>query len=293
MKPPPFAYHRPDTLDEALALLAQHGSAAKVLAGGQSLVPTMNFRLAQPAVLIDVNRLHELAFIESGKRGALRIGALTRQRAAERSDLVTERAPLLHETLPFIAHPQIRNRGTVGGSIAHADPAAELPAMMLVLQARFHVRNARGDHWIDAQDFFTGLFTTALDEGDLLVEIEVPATPDRAGCAFIEISRRHGDYALVGVGAIVALDKKGRCEAVRIGMLSVGDGPVLATQAAAALAGEAPTDDAIAAAADAAGGEIDPPGDIHASADYRRHLARVLTKRVLQRATTRARSDPG
>ena len=289
MKPSPFAYHRPDTLDEALALLAQHGSAAKVLAGGQSLVPTMNFRLAQPAVLIDVNRLHELAFIESGKHGTLRIGAMTRQRVAEQSNLVRERAPLLHETLPFIAHPQIRNRGTVGGSIAHADPAAELPAVMLVRQARFRVRGGRNDRWIGAHDFFTGLFSTALGEGDLLVEIEIPAMPSRAGCAFTEISRRHGDYALVGVGAVVVLDKKGRCDTVRIGMLSVGDGPVLATQAAAALAGEAPTDDAVAAAADAAAGEIDPPADIHASADYRRHLARVLTKRVLQRATARAR----
>ncbi|HLL82487.1 MAG TPA: FAD binding domain-containing protein, partial [Longimicrobium sp.] len=202
MKPAPFAYHRPDSVEGALALLAEHGYDAKLLAGGQSLVPAMNFRLAAPAVLIDLNRIARLDAIGEAE-GGVRIGAMVRQRAAERSALLAERAPLIAETLPYVAHAQIRNRGTMGGSIAHADPAAELPAVMLALGARLLLRGPGGMRTVAADDFFTGLFATALEPEEMLVEIEIPTVAPGTGWAFDEISRRHGDFALAGVGASV------------------------------------------------------------------------------------------
>jgi CO/xanthine dehydrogenase FAD-binding subunit len=288
VKPAPFDYHRPATVDEVTGLLAQHGYEAKLLAGGQSLVPAMNFRLAQPAVLIDLERVAGLGELRLDG-GVLRMGAMTRQRAAERSPAAARGAPLLVETLPFIAHPQIRNRGTVGGSIAHADPAAEIPAVMLALDACFRLHGPSGARTVRAEEFFTGLFGTALEPDELLTDVEVPAPAPGSGWAFGEVSRRHGDYALAGVAATVALDSAGRCSGARIALLSVGDGPVLATGAAAALLGQEPTAEAVRAAADAVGREIDPPADIHASADYRRQLAEVLVRRVLPRAFERAR----
>jgi len=288
MKPAPFVYHRPATLDEALALLAEHGGEAKPLAGGQSLIPAMNFRLARPAVLVDLNRVAELGYVRAGRDG-LRIGAMTRQRAVERSDAVRGAAPLVAEAMPFIAHPQIRNRGTVGGSLAHADPAAELPAVMLTLEARFRARSVKGERWIPAGEFFRGILETALGPDELLVEVAVPESPARTGHAFEELARRHGDYALVGVAARVTLDRRERCHAARITLFSVGDGPVLAAAAAALLDGQEPSPEAMRAAADAAAQrDIDPPSDIHASAAYRRRLAAVLTRRALARAVERA-----
>ena len=288
MKPAPFVYHRPATLDEALALLAEHGGEAKPLAGGQSLIPAMNFRLARPAVLVDLNRVAELGYVRAGRDG-LQIGAMTRQRAVERSDAVRSAAPLLAEAMPFIAHPQIRNRGTVGGSLAHADPAAELPAVMLALEARFRARGPQGERWIPAGEFFTGILETALGPDELLLEVVVPKSPARTGYAFAELARRRGDYALVGVAARVTLDRRGRCQAARITLFSVGDGPVLAAAAAAMLDGQEPSPEAMRAAADAAAQrDIDPPSDIHASAAYRRRLAAVLTRRALARAVERA-----
>jgi carbon-monoxide dehydrogenase medium subunit len=278
-------------VDEAISLLAQHGGEAKLLAGGQSLIPAMNFRLARPAILIDLNPVTELSYIHAANGDGLRLGAMTRQRAVERSPVVAKAAPLLHETMPFIAHPQIRNRGTVGGSIAHADPAAELPAVAVALDARCKVVSRRGSRTIAAGEFFTGLFSTALAPDELLVEIVLPAAGARSGWAFIEVARRHGDYALVGVAAAVSLDSQGRCRAARIGLLSVGDGPVLAAEAAKLLIGQQPSPDAIRAAADAAASrDVDPSGDIHASAAYRRHLVGVLTRRALSRAFERCRS---
>jgi CO/xanthine dehydrogenase FAD-binding subunit len=287
VKPAPFEYHRPATIDEVTGLLAQHGYEAKLLAGGQSLVPAMNFRLAQPAVLIDLERVAGLAELGDGD-GVLRMGAMTRLRACERSAAVARGAPLLVETLPFIAHPQIRNRGTVGGSIAHADPAAEIPAVMLALDARFHLRGPGGARVVSAGEFFTGLFGTALEPDELLTDVEIPAPAPGSGWAFGEVSRRHGDYALAGVAAVVTLDAAGRCSGARVALLSVGDGPVLAG-VEAALVGAEPTEEAVRAAADAVGREIDPPADIHASAAYRRQLAEVLVRRVLPRAFERAR----
>lgn len=292
MKPPAFEYRAPESLEEALEILAERADEARPLAGGQSLVPAMNFRLAAPALLVDLNQIEELAYVRPSD-GGIAIGAMTRQRAAERSPLVAERAPLLTETLPWVAHPQIRNRGTVGGSVAHADPAAELPAALVTLGARFRAARAGSleGRWIEAADFFTGLFGTALEPGELLVEVEIPEAPPRTGWAFRELARRHGDYALVGVAAGVTLDEAGRCARARIALLSVGDGPVAARAAEAALGGETPTEAAIEAAAEAAAGEIDPPSDIHASANYRRHLARVLVRRALAAAAARARGE--
>ncbi|HEX2189097.1 MAG TPA: xanthine dehydrogenase family protein subunit M [Longimicrobiaceae bacterium] len=287
MKPAPFEYHRPGSVEEALELLVRHGYDAKLLAGGQSLIPAMNFRLAQPAVLIDLGGVGELDHLRE-EEGVVRIGAMTRQRAAERSAAVARGAPLLAETLPWVAHPQIRNRGTIGGSIAHADPAAELPAVMLALDARFRLRGPAGGRSVRAEEFFTGLFGTALEPEEVLTEVEIPAPAPRTGWAFGEVSRRHGDYALAGVAATVALDEGGRCRGARVALLSVGGGPVLAAGAAAALEGEEPSAGAVRAAADAVGREIDPPADIHASAAYRRRLAEVLVRRVLPRAFERA-----
>jgi carbon-monoxide dehydrogenase medium subunit len=293
VKPAPFAYHRPETVEEALALLARHGDDAKPLAGGQSLIPAMNFRLARPAVLVDLNRIGTLAYARREADG-LHIGAMTRQRAAEGSEAVGRGAPLLREALPFVAHPQIRNRGTIGGSLAHADPAAELAAVMLALEARVRLRRESAERWMPAAEFFTGLFATALEPGELLTDIVIPPPPPRTGWAFAEIARRHGDYALAGVAAIVTLEPYGRCGRIRLAMLSVGDGPVVAARAAATLHGQAPTDDAIRAAAELAATEdIDPPSDIHASAAYRRQLVRVLVRRTLHRAIARARERLG
>src|SRR6266496_6383094 len=265
MKPAPFAYHRPGSVDEALAVLAQHGGDARPLAGGQSLIPAMNFRLARPGVLVDLNRLTTLAGIRSGTEG-LRIGAMTRQRAVERDATVARDAPLLAEALPHIAHPQIRNRGTVGGSLAHADPAAELPAVMVALDARFVLRSRTASRTVPAHDFYTGLLTTVLGPDELLTEIQIPPRPARAGSAFIELARRHGDFALVGVAVELSLDQRGACASARIALLSVGDGPVLAAKAMAVLAGVIPHAASIEEAARiAAETDVDPPADIHAS----------------------------
>ena len=292
MKPAPFTYHAPKTVDEALAHLATYGYEASVLAGGQSLVPTMNFRLAQPSVLVDINRIVDLAYLRPADDGGLRLGAMTRQRAVERSALVAERAPLLHETMPNIAHPPIRNRGTIGGSIAHADPAAELPAVMLALDAQFRLRSQQSERWVAARDFFVGMFYTAKEPEELLVEIALPPMLPRSGWAFREVARRHGDYALAGVAAQVKVDERGPCRQARITLLSVGEGPVEAHEAARLLVGQDPTPEAIRAAAEAAATrDIDPAGDIHASAAYRRHLARVLTADVLTKAFARAKDS--
>jgi len=287
VKPAPFEYHRPDSVDEALELLTQYGWDAKLLAGGQSLVPAMNFRLSQPGVLIDLNRIPGLDYIHE-REGGLRIGAMARQRVAERSEIVARAAPLVAEALPFVAHPQIRNRGTMGGSIAHADPAAELPAVMLALGARFHLMGPNGSRVLAADDFFTGLFATALEHDEMLGEIEIPAQAPRPGWSFMEISRRHGDFALAGLAMSVSVDGDGKCDAARIALLGVGEGPTLARGAADALVGATPGDDAFAAAAEAARAEVDPPADIHASADYRRHLVGVLVGRALPIAFARA-----
>jgi CO/xanthine dehydrogenase FAD-binding subunit len=288
MKPAPFEYHAPDTIEEALFMLHNSGGDAKILAGGQSLVPAMNFRVVQPSALIDLNRLPELGYIrEDGEY--LRIGAMTRERHLELDESIVKRTPLLHEAAPHIAHPQIRNRGTIGGSIVNADPAAELPVLMLALQARLKARNASGERWIDAKDFFVGMFTTALEPDEILVEIELPFMPSRTGWSFLEVAPRAGDYAMMGVAVLVTLDEIGKCQNARLVYLNAGDGPVEAKEAAQLLQGELLNDELIdSGAAIASEKEISPFGNIHASMEYQRHLANVLTKKALHIAVQRA-----
>ena len=290
MKPAPFEYYAPTTIEEALIHLAEHGYDAKALAGGQSLVPMLNFRLAQPSVLVDLNNVSELFYIRPDENGGLLLGAMTRQSQVEHDTLVAERAPLVHEVIPQIAYPSIRNRGTFGGSLAHADPSAELVAVNMALNGRFRLRSQAGERWVPADEFFVGLFTTVLEPDELLVEVALPAMPPRSGGAFLQITRRHHDFCIAGVAVLVTLDGKGQCEQARLVFLSAGDGPVDARQAAEILRGQTPTPEAIRAAAEkAADDEIDPGSDIHASAEYRRHLAQVLARRTLTQAFERAR----
>ena len=292
MKPAPFKYYAPTAVEEALAHLAEYGWDAKVLAGGQSLIPMMNFRLAQPSVLVDLNNIPDLFYIRPDENGGLLVGAMTRQNQVEHSRLVAERAPLIQGAMPQLATPQIRSRGTFGGSIAHADPSAELVAASVVLDGRFRLRSHSGERWVPAEEFFVGMFTTLLEPEDLLVEIALPSMPPRSGWSFLEVARRHHDFALVGVTAVVTLDGRDRCQQARLVLFSVGDGPVLARGAAKALIGQSPTPEAIRAAAEtAATADIDPGSDIHASAEYRRHLAAVLSRRALTQAFERAKSD--
>ena len=290
MKPAPFEYYAPTTVDEALAHLAEHGWDAKVLAGGQSLIPMMNFRIAQPAVLVDLNNVSELFYIRPNGNGGLLLVAMTRQSQVEHDPLVAERAPLLYETIPQVAYPQIRSRGTFGGSLAHADPSAELVAVSIALNARLRLRSQASERWVPADEFFVGLFTTVLEPDELLVEVALPPMLPRSGWSFLQITRRHHDFCMAGVAVLVTLDDKGQCEQARLVFLSIGDGPVDARQAAETLKGQAPTPELIRAAAEkAAEDEIDPGSDIHASAEYRRHLSKVLARRALTQAFARAR----
>jgi carbon-monoxide dehydrogenase medium subunit len=288
MKPAPFEYHVPDSLEEALDLMSQHADEAKILAGGQSLVPAMNFRIAQPARLVDLNRVDELGYIrEDGE--VIRVGAMTRERQVEIDSSIEKRTPLLHEAAPNIAHPQIRNRGTIGGSIVNADPAAELPVLMLALNARLKAQKTSGERWIEAEDFFIGMFTTALEPDEILVEIELPFMPARTGWSFMEVAPRAGDYALMGVAAQVTLGENGICENAKLVYLNAGDGPVDAKDAAQSLVGEKPDDKSIEAATMMASEkEITPYGNLHASPEFQSHLAKVLTRKALKQAIQRA-----
>lgn len=293
MKPAPFEYLAPASLEDALAILQERGDEAKLLAGGQSLVPAMNFRLAQPKILVDLNKLPGLDYVRQVDGTGVRIGAMTRQRRLEIDPLIAEMAPLLAEAMPYVAHPQIRNRGTLGGSLAYADPAAELPVIALALQARFKLCRAQAERWLPAAEFFQGMFTTALEPDEILVEVELPQLPHGAGWSFMEVARRRGDYALMGVAVLIAINELGICQEARIVYLNAGDGPQVARQAADMLVGEPITQAAIVAAAQtAAENEIDPFGNIHATPEFQRHLAQVLTRRALEKALVRA-SLPG
>jgi carbon-monoxide dehydrogenase medium subunit len=295
MKPAPFKYYAPTAVEGALAHLAEHGWDAKVLAGGQSLIPMMNFRLAQPAVLIDLNNISELSYIQPARDGGVRIGAMTRQRLVEHDALIAKRAPMIHHAMPKIAYPQIRSRGTFGGSIAHADPSAELVAASVALGGRFRLGSQKGgERWVAADDFFVGLFATLLEPEELLLEIALPPMPKRSGWSFLEVARRHHDFALVGVAALVTVNgarshSRATCKEARLVYFSVGDGPVEAHQAAALLKGQEPTPEVIREAAETAGEvDVEPNADINASSEYRRHLVKVLGRRALQEAFERA-----
>jgi CO/xanthine dehydrogenase FAD-binding subunit len=287
MKPPRFDYYDPRSLDEALRLLRQADGEAKVLAGGQSLVPLLNMRLARPAVVVDLNRVDGLDYIRE-ENGSLAIGAMTRQRTVERSDPVARRQPLLREATKLIAHPQIRNRGTVGGSLAHADPAAEYPAVALALDADVRVAGPDGERLIPARDFFVTYLTTALDPTEIVVEVRVPALEVGAGWSVMEMSRRHGDFALAGAAVVLPL-RDGACSGARIALFGVASTPVRATEAEQALEAERPGDALFKRAAELASASLEEPlSDIHASSEFRRHLAGVMVERALAQAFERA-----
>ena len=285
MKPASFEYYSPASLTDALQLLEQHADTARPLAGGQSLVPMMNFRLARPAHLVDLNGLQELNFLKVAN-GELCMGAMTRQRALERSAIVAEGWPLLQEATRHIGHIHIRNRGTVGGSIAHAFPSAELPVVMTALNASFVLRSAHGEKIVSAKDFFIDVMTTVLEPGELLVEIRVPQSPSRTGWAFQEVSRRHGDFALVAVAGVLALTNDGSIDTCRL--VFTGAIPHLSTKTEA-LRGQKPNSTLFSDVAHAAAAELDPESDIHASAEYRRQVSQALARRVLEAAAARAR----
>ena len=280
MKPPRFKYHDPTTLDEALSLLASYGDDAKVLAGGQSLMPVLNFRLARPGHLIDINRIAELASVGDSD-GALALGALLRQRALERSDLIRQRCPLISQALPYIGHPQIRNRGTVGGSVAHADPAAELPAVMLALDAKLRLRKAGGERVVAAEEFFITHLTTVLEPDELLVRIDLPAWPERTGSAVKEVAMRLGDFALGGVATMLTLGADGQVARARIACFGVDDRPIRVVEAEESLVSARPGEKAFAEAGRIVTERVEPSDDIHASAGYRKRLAGILTTRAL------------
>ena len=288
MKPAPFDYHLPATIEEALDLKARLGGEARFLAGGQSLVPAMNFRLARPSALIDINGLMELAAIDEGSDGELRLGALVRHRDLERRPEVARRHPLLREAAAQVAHPSIRVRGTIGGNLAHAEPASELPSVMVALGARMRARSVNGERWIEAREFFTGALSTALRDDELLTEIAVPKLPPRTGTCFLEMARRRGDFALMGVAATITLDPRRRCTAARLVYCNADDRPFDAAAAAATLIGKRIAVATVDAAASAAARAMRPGGSIHASAAFQRHLATTLTRRAVLEADGRA-----
>ncbi len=285
MKPPEFDYAAPDSLDEAIGLLAGDPDA-KVLAGGQSLVPLLSLRLAAPSLLVDLRRVPGLDSV-ARENGAIRIGAMVRQRRAEHDEGIRAAAPLLARALRHIAHPQVRSQGTVGGSIAHADPAAELPAVLLALDGRVRAHGPGGERVLAASDFFTGFLSTALADDEVLTAIELDAAAPHTGAACVEVAQRSGDYALCGAVAQVTLDGD-RVAAARLALLGIGDRPVRAHALEAELAGGPATSEAVAAAARLAGDEARPPDDPQVPPEYRLHLARVVARRALEQAMEEA-----
>lgn len=287
MIPGPFDYHRPKSLDEAISLLQQHGGDAKILAGGQSLIPAMRFRLAVPSVLIDINGLDELRYIE--ERGDhLAIGAMTLEHAVEDSAAVTASYPLLHDTALVIADPLVRNRATVGGNIAHADPANDHPATMLAYGATAVAKGPGGERTIAIDEFFTGLFDNALEDNEILVEIRIPKFAAGASGAYTKFERKVGDYAISAAAVQLRLDGDRVLEA-RIGLTNVSPVPMRAKAAEAELAGKALTEESIEAAGKAAAAECDPSADLRGSVDYKRDITRVLVKRSIRKAAARAK----
>ncbi|MEE2995911.1 MAG: xanthine dehydrogenase family protein subunit M [Pseudomonadota bacterium] len=286
MKPASFSRLVPTTVPEAIKMMGDHTHDARLLAGGQSLVPMMNFRLARPAVLVDLNCIPDLSYIDD-RGDLLAIGAMTRQREIENSDLVRTACPLVHDATLNIAHLPIRSRGTIGGSISNADPAAEYPATMLALDAVLVAQSVRGTRQIDAADFFDGVLTTTLEADEILTEIRIPKAPANSGAAFVELSRRRGDFALAGVAAQVTLDA-GKIAEVQLAACGVGPSPVRLRDAEDRIRGAGLTEDALSKAREAASSAVDPDGDVHATADYRRKLAGVMTGRAVQKAAARA-----
>ncbi|HVX23254.1 MAG TPA: xanthine dehydrogenase family protein subunit M [Acidimicrobiales bacterium] len=287
MKPPPFEYHRPASVEGAVALLDDLGDDAKVLAGGQSLVPMMNFRLTSPAHLVDIGGIAELRGVRTGGDG-LTIGAMTTHRDVERSAVVADTLPVLAEAVRWVAHPPIRARGTLGGSIAHADPAAELPALALLLGATVSAAGPAGPRTIPSSAFFEGFLTTSLGPGEVVTDVRFPHLPEGAGWGFVEVARRHGDFAMVGAGAVVSRRADTVAE-LRLVVFGVGGTPLRFTEVEEAAAGEPGTDATWRALAARAVAGLDPPSDLHGTAAYRRHVAGVLLEQVMGRAYEDAR----
>jgi carbon-monoxide dehydrogenase medium subunit len=284
--PPPFDYHAPSTLDEAIALMAKLGDAAKILAGGQSLIPAMRFRLTSPDVLVDINRIPELGRLEE-RDGHLVIGALVREHELDESTLVEASYPLLHDTTRVIADPLVRNHATVGGNLAHSDPANDHPATMLAYDAKIVARGPKGARTIAIDDFFTGLFENSLAPGEILTEIRIPKPGAGAGGAYLKLERKVGDFAVAAV-AVQLVHAGGKLASIRIGLTNVSPVPMRAKQAEALLAGKAPDATAVDAASRAAAAECDPSPDLRGGVDYKRDMIRVLTKRAIRKALHRA-----
>ena len=287
MKLPEVEYEAPTTVAEAIDLLAEHGDEASVLAGGQSLIPLLALRLARPEVLIDINRIDELSGV-SAADGHVTIGAMTREYVAEESGTVADTLPLLAAALPLIGHEAIRSRGTIGGSLAHADPAAELPAVARALDAEFVVRGPSGMRVIPAAQWFEGYLTTARRPDELLVEVRFPAAGPDTGVSFEEVARRHGDFAIVGLAASLVMSG-GVIGEARLAFAGVSDVPVRATAAEDLLAGEPPSAELFDEAARRATEDLDPPGDLHGSPDYRKTVAAAVVRRGLRAAADNAR----
>jgi carbon-monoxide dehydrogenase medium subunit len=288
MKPSPFAYAAPRTVEEVLALLADAPDDTSLLAGGQSLVPLMNMRLARPTKVVDLNRVEGLGVIDAAN-GTVRIGTMVRQRTLETDPMIRERLPLVAEAVGHAGHLAIRTRGTIGGSLAHADPAAELPATMVALEGRMVLANARGgERVVPAAEFFLGPLTTAIEPGDVLVAVQVDAPAPGTGWAFLEMARVHGAFALAGVAALLRSDGGGRIEAVRLAYCGVGGAPYAPPWLDEMVLGEEPGETVFAAVGDRVAESIDPPADNHAGSEYRRRVAGVLTRRALALAARRA-----
>lgn len=289
MKPPPFEYFAPETVAEALDLLQQWDGDARVLAGGQSLLPLLNFRMVRPGALVDINEIGELVYLNCTD-ATIAIGAGTRQAQLLVSSEVSQMCPLLSEATSYLGHPAIRNRGTVGGSIAHGDPAAELAIVVAALGAEMVLSSNRGQRTLKSDEFFVTYLTTALEPDELLVEVRFPTLGPRTGWSFQEVSRRHGDFAVAAVAAVVTLDAGNRCQDVRVAVGGVGGTPIRIHAVENAMAQVEPTEASFAEAAQLVKGLIDPSTDIHASAEYRRDITETLTKRALHAAAECARA---
>jgi carbon-monoxide dehydrogenase medium subunit len=288
VKPAPFAYRRPETLDEALAILAEHGDETSVLAGGQSLVPVLSLRVARPSLVLDINRIAGLDTIERSN-GSLAVGALVRQRAALESPRVAGDVPLLAAALPHVGYPETRNRGTVVGSLTHNDPAAEIPAVAVALDAEVVLRSANRERVVPVGEYLVAPYLTAREPNELVVALRLPVAAGPMGWGFAEVARRHHDFALAAAAAGIGLAHDGTVSDVRIALAGVGATAFRATAAEALLAGSAPGPELLAEAAGRAVEESDPPGDVLASAAYRRHVSRVLVGRVLTKALDTAK----
>jgi len=287
MKPAKFEYFDPRSIQEVVALMEKYGEEASILAGGQSLVPLMNMRLARPSYIIDMGKIPELSYIKQKEDGGLAIGAMTTHREIEKSELIRATHPILSQAASLIGHPQVRNRGTIGGSLCHADPAAEFPTTILALEGELKALGPNGERTIKAMDFFLGYLTTSLQRQEILTEISIPPWPSGTGWAFLELSRRSGDMAIVGIALLIVLTEAGICERVNIALAGVGPTPIKAWKAEEELRGKTIDDASIEKAAQKASEEVEPASDVHASSEYRKEMVRVFTKRALTEALAR------